>query len=65
MRTSLHVSAGILGDVLIGAVPSAAVASWYYLALAVTAGLLAFWCHELLARLQQPVLFFDAAGLLR
>ena len=54
---------GILRDLLIGAVPPAAVGSWYYLALAVTAGLLAFWCHKLLARLQQPVLFFDAAGL--
>jgi uncharacterized membrane protein YeiH len=54
---------GLLRDLLIGAIPPAAVGSWYYLALAVTAGLLAFWCHELLARLQQPVLFFDAAGL--
>lgn len=54
---------GILRDLLIGAVPPAAVASWYYLALAVTAGLLTFWCHELLARLQQPVLLFDAIGL--
>ena len=54
---------GILRDLLIGAVPPAAVESWYYLALAVTAGLLTFWCHERLARLQQPVLFFDAAGL--
>jgi uncharacterized membrane protein YeiH len=54
---------GILRDLLIGAVPPAAVGSWYYLALAVTAGLLTFWSHELLSRLQQPVLFFDAAGL--
>jgi uncharacterized membrane protein YeiH len=54
---------GILRDLLIGAVPPAAVASWYYLAVAVTAGLLTFWCHELLARFQHPVLFFDAAGL--
>ena len=54
---------GITRDLLIGAVPPAAVASWYYLALALTAGLFTFWCHELLVRLQQPVLFFDAAGL--
>ena len=54
---------GILCDVLIGVIPPAAIASWYYLALALTAGLLTFWCHELLARLQQPVIFFDAAGL--
>src|SRR5688572_13327550 len=54
---------GILRDLLIGAVPPAAVASWLYLALSVTAGLLTFWCHGLFARLQQPVQFFDAAGL--
>jgi uncharacterized membrane protein YeiH len=54
---------GILRDLLIGAVPPAAVGSWHYLALALITGLLTFWCHELLARLQQPVLFFDAAGL--
>jgi uncharacterized membrane protein YeiH len=54
---------GVVRDLLIGAVPPAAVESWYYLALAGTAGLLTFWCHERLARLQQPVLFFDAAGL--
>jgi uncharacterized membrane protein YeiH len=54
---------GILRDLLIGAVPPAAVASWLYLALSVGAGLLTFWCHGLFARLQQPVQFFDAAGL--
>jgi uncharacterized membrane protein YeiH len=54
---------GILRDLLIGAVPPAAVASSLYLVLAVTASLLTFWCHGLFARLQQPVLFFDAAGL--
>jgi uncharacterized membrane protein YeiH len=54
---------GILRDLLIGTVPPAAVASSLYLAVAVTAGLLTFWCHGLLARLQQPVLFFDAVGL--
>ena len=31
---------GILRDLLIGAVPPASIASWYYLALAATAGLL-------------------------
>jgi uncharacterized membrane protein YeiH len=54
---------GILRDLLIGAVPPAAIASWWYLALAVIAGLLTFWSEQLFARLQQPVLFFDAAGL--
>lgn len=54
---------GILRDLLIGAVPPAAVASWHYLAVATAAGLLTFQCHGLFARLQQPVQFFDAAGL--
>lgn len=54
---------GILRDLLIGAVPPAAIASSLYLTVAVTAGLLTFWCHGLFARLQQPVLFFDAVGL--
>ncbi|MFL5281361.1 MAG: trimeric intracellular cation channel family protein [Rhodopila sp.] len=39
------------------------IASWHNLALAVTAGLLTFRFHNLLNRLQHPVLFFDAAGL--
>jgi uncharacterized membrane protein YeiH len=54
---------GVLRDLLIGAVPPAAIESWHYLALAVAAGLLTFRCHERLARFQQPVLFFDAVGL--
>lgn len=57
------ISGGILRDLLLGAVPPAAVANWHYLALALTAGLLTFSCHQLFDRLQQPVLFFDAAGL--
>jgi uncharacterized membrane protein YeiH len=54
---------GIVRDLLIGAVPPAAIASWHYLALAIAAGLLAFFFYGLFDRMQQPVLFFDAAGL--
>jgi uncharacterized membrane protein YeiH len=57
------VSGGIVRDLLIGAVPPAAIASWHYLALAMTAGLLAFFFYGLFDRMQQPVLLFDAAGL--
>lgn len=56
------VSGGILRDLLIGA-PPAALANSYYLALAVGAGLLTFRFHKVLKRLNQPVQFFDAAGL--
>ncbi|MBV1795814.1 trimeric intracellular cation channel family protein [Siccirubricoccus sp. G192] len=54
---------GITRDVLIGAIPPASVASWHNLALALAAGLLTFRFSRLFDRLQQPVQFFDAAGL--
>ncbi|MBB3974238.1 putative membrane protein YeiH [Hansschlegelia beijingensis] len=54
---------GIVRDLLIGAIPPAAIASWHYLAVAMAAGLLTFWFHERLDRLRHPVLFFDAVGL--
>lgn len=57
------VSGGIVRDVLIGAVPSAAIESWHALALAMAAGLFAFRFHGLLERLRHPVQLFDAAGL--
>jgi uncharacterized membrane protein YeiH len=57
------VSGGILRDLLIGAVPPAAVATWHYLALATAAALVAMRFDRLLQRLQHPVQFFDAAGL--
>lgn len=54
---------GITRDVLIGAIPPASIASWHNLALAMAAGLLVLRFYKLLDRLQQPVQFFDAAGL--
>lgn len=57
------VAGGITRDVLIGAVPPAALVSWHYLAVALAAGLLAFCFHSVLDRLRHPVQFFDAAGL--
>jgi uncharacterized membrane protein YeiH len=54
---------GITRDLLIGAVPPASIASWHDLALAVLAGLLVFRFSRVFERLEQPVLFFDAAGL--
>jgi len=57
------VAGGIMRDVLIGAVPPAALASWEPMALALVAGLLAFRFDRVLDRLRHPVQFFDAAGL--
>jgi uncharacterized membrane protein YeiH len=54
---------GFLRDVLIGAVPPAALADWRYLLVPVAAGLLTFWYHPALSRMERPVLVFDAAGL--
>jgi uncharacterized membrane protein YeiH len=57
------VSGGIARDLLIGAVPPAAVAGWHYLAVAVAAGLVGFFASGPIARLKRPVQLFDAAGL--
>jgi uncharacterized membrane protein YeiH len=54
---------GILRDVLIGAVPPAAINDWRYIVISTAAGLLAFRWHSLIERLEQPVLVFDGAGL--
>lgn len=57
------VAGGITRDLMIGAIPPAAIADWRYLAVAVAAGLLGFFASDAIARLRTPVLLFDAAGL--
>ena len=54
---------GIARDVMIGAVPPAAIADWRYAAVSVLAGLITFSCHRIIDRVRSPVLLFDAAGL--
>ena len=54
---------GVTRDVLIGATPPAAIADWRYLGVSVLAGLVVFFWYRLLARLSNPVLWFDAIGL--
>jgi uncharacterized membrane protein YeiH len=54
---------GIARDLLIGAVPPAAVADWRYLAAAGLGGLLTFYRYSDIERLQSPVQVFDAVGL--
>jgi uncharacterized membrane protein YeiH len=54
---------GILRDVLIGAIPPAALRDWRYLAVALVAGLAAFFWSTLIERFRSPVRLLDAVGL--
>jgi uncharacterized membrane protein YeiH len=54
---------GFLRDVLIGAVPPAALADWRYLTVPVAAGLLTFVFHPSVGRAERVVNVFDAFGL--
>lgn len=54
---------GFLRDVLIDAVPPAALTDWRYLAVPVLAGLVTFVYHPVLARRETTVNAFDAFGL--
>jgi uncharacterized membrane protein YeiH len=56
-------SGGIARDVMIGAVPPAAISDWRYIGVSVLAGLITFYWYRLIDRLNSPVLVFDAAGL--
>jgi uncharacterized membrane protein YeiH len=57
------VTGGITRDVLIGAVPPAAVASWHTLAIAAFGGLLAFYVYPAVQSFKRDILLFDAVGL--
>jgi len=54
---------GITRDLLIDAVPPAAISDWRYLAVSVLAGMITFWWPAAIDRLSSPVLVFDGAGL--
>jgi uncharacterized membrane protein YeiH len=54
---------GVARDLLIGAVPPAAISDWRYLAVSTLAGLATFFWYGPIDRLKNPVLIFDAAGL--
>lgn len=56
-------SGGVARDLLIGAVPPAAVQDWRYLAAAILAGIVTFRWAPVIEKLQNPVRMFDAAGL--
>lgn len=54
---------GITRDLMIGAVPPAAISDWRYLAASLLAGLITFHWFSEIDRLRGSVLLFDAAGL--
>ncbi|GAB2752354.1 trimeric intracellular cation channel family protein [Nocardioides pakistanensis] len=63
LASATGLGGGFLRDVLIGAVPPAALADWRYLVVPVVAGILTFWFHPTLGRMERLVTVFDAAGL--
>lgn len=54
---------GLARDLLIGAVPPAAVSDWRYLTASLIAGLATFACYRSVVERLRIVLLFDAAGL--
>ena len=54
---------GMLRDILIGAVPPAALVGWRHVTISLLAGVVTFVWHPRLERLHTPILIFDAAGL--
>lgn len=56
-------SGGIARDVMIGAIPPAAISDGRYVAASVLAGLVTFLWHPAVHRLRSTMLLFDAAGL--
>lgn len=56
-------SGGIARDLMIGAIPPAAIRDWRYIAVSILAGLVTFYWYGIIKRLRSPVLVFDAAGL--
>src|SRR5258705_3066956 len=59
------VAGGIARDLLIGAVPPAAIADWRYLPAAVAAGLLGVFASRLIRPRRTPVPLVHARGLFR
>ncbi len=54
---------GVLRDLMIGAVPPAAIADWRYIFVSLLAGAVTFLAQGTVRRLRDAVLVFDAAGL--
>jgi uncharacterized membrane protein YeiH len=63
LAVAASTAGGIVRDVLIGAVPPAAMGDWRYFGVAFVAGMLTFFRDGAMARLRNPVMLFDAVGL--
>ena len=63
LATVTGLGGGWIRDVLIGEAPPAALADWRYLLVPLAAGLVTFVLHPALARMDRPILVFDAFGL--
>jgi uncharacterized membrane protein YeiH len=63
LATATGLGGGIIRDVVIGAVPPPAVEDWRYLLVPVVAGLVTFWWHPAVGRLERVINVFDAFGL--
>jgi uncharacterized membrane protein YeiH len=57
------VAGGVMRDLLIGAVPPAAVSQVHYFLLSMAGGMATFFFYARLSDLERPILLFDAAGL--
>ncbi|MCB5945847.1 trimeric intracellular cation channel family protein [Acidocella sp. KAb 2-4] len=57
------VAGGMTRDVLIGAVPPAAITQIHYFLISIAGGLVTFWWYPRVATLKQSILLFDAVGL--
>jgi uncharacterized membrane protein YeiH len=54
---------GIIRDLVIGAVPPAAISDWRYLGVSLIAGVITFYFPSAVSQRWDPVLVFDAGGL--
>ena len=54
---------GIVRDVLIGAIPPAAIQDWRYITLSLVSGFVTFYWSSLIVKMKSPVQIFDALGL--
>ncbi len=63
LATVTGLGGGWIRDVLIGDTPPASLEDWRYLLVPVAAGLLAFWFHPAIERMDRLVIVFDAFGL--
>jgi uncharacterized membrane protein YeiH len=63
LATVTGLGGGWIRDVLIGDTPPASLDDWRYLLVPVSVGLVTFWFHPALARMDRLVNVFDAFGL--